>query len=243
MAVLYKTDMMLKTRKPKVTILTAALNEEKTIRRTIEGCLNVTQYKMEVFVVLDSKTTDKTAEVAKRAGARVIHAGKWLGKGAALRKANKYATGDYIVQIDADYQFLPSDIPKLIEPLRIGFDVTLGSRFRPGSKVDNGAVTKFRRFGIFFLSLATSLFARQRITDVLAGFKAFKTNVLKDINIQVDHYGYEAEEVIKAAQKGYKILDVPVHFKKRIVGNSNVIPLKHGFMFLWTIIKTGLRLK
>ncbi len=235
--------MISKTYKPKVSILIAALNEEKNIKRTVEDCLKIKEYNIEVFVVLDSKTTDTTKEVAEKAGAKIIHTGTWLGKGAALRKANKYATGDYIVQIDADYQFLPSDIPKLIDPLRSGFDVALGSRFRPGAKVDNGAVTKFRRFGIFFLSLATSLFAGQRITDVLAGFKAFKTHVMKDINIQIDHYGYEAEEVIKAAQKGYKILDVPVHFKKRSVGSSHVMPLKHGFMFLGTILKVGLRLQ
>lgn len=235
--------MSLKPNKPTVSIFIAALNEEKNIKKTIDECLKIKKYNMEVFVVLDSKTTDKTKKVAEKAGAKVIHTGKWQGKGAALRKAQKRATGDYIVQIDADYQFLPRDIPYLIKPLQNGFDVTLGSRYIPGAIVDKEAVTPFRRFGIFFLSLATSFFSGQRITDVLAGFKAFRTQVFKDINIQVDHYGYEAEEVIRAAQKGYKILDVPVHYKKRSTGKSNVTPLKHGFMFLWTIIKTGLRLK
>lgn len=234
--------MKRKNAKPRVSVLIAALNEEKNIKKTVEECLKIKKYKMEIFVVLDSKTIDNTKEAAEKAGAKVIHTGKWKGKGAALKYANKYIKGDYIVQMDADYQFLPRDIPKLIEPLRNNFDVTLGSRYIYGAKVNKGAVTLFRRFGIFFLSLATSLFSGQRITDVLAGFKAFKASTLKDINIQIDHYGYEAEEVIKAAQKGYKILDVPVHYKKRAYGKSNVMPVKHGLMFLASIIKTGLKI-
>ena len=230
---------MTSSKKPIVTVLIAALNEEKNIKKTVDECFKIKEYDLEIFVVLDSKTTDNTKAVAEKAGARVIHTGKWLGKGAALRKANKHVKGDYIVQIDADYQFLPRDIPKLIEPLRNGYDVTLGTRYRKGANVDKGAVTKFRRFGIIFLSLATSIASKKWITDVLAGFKAFRTPVMKDINMKVDHYGYEAEEVIKAAKKGYKILDVPVHYKKRITGKSNVLPLKHGFMFLDTIIRTG----
>jgi glycosyltransferase involved in cell wall biosynthesis len=235
--------MKKKIKKPKVSILIAALNEEKNVKKTVEECFKIKEYEVEVLVVLDNKTTDDTKTVAEKAGARVIQTGRWKGKGAALRKANKYISGELTVQIDADYQFLPRDIPRMLAPLQNGYDVTLGSRYRQGSKVDKNAVTKFRRFGIIFLSLATSAFSRQIVTDVLAGFKAFRTPVLIDIDMQVDHYGYEAEVVIKAAQKGYKILDVPVHYKKRETGKSNVMPLKHGFMFLETILKVGLRMQ
>jgi len=235
--------MKQETVKPKVTVFIAALNEENIIEKTVKECLRLKKYDMEVIVVLDSKTTDNTKAVAEKAGARVIHTGKWKGKGAALRKANKFATGDFIVQLDADYQFLPRDIPKMIEPLRKSFDVTLGTRYRPGAIVHSGAVTRFRRFGIFFLSLTTSFFSGQRITDVLAGFKAFRKSVLQDINMKEDHYGYEAEVVIRAAQKGYKILDVPIEYRKREKGASNLIPIKHGFLFLGTILKVGMNSK
>jgi glycosyltransferase involved in cell wall biosynthesis len=222
---------------PHVSIMIAALNEEKNIKKVVVECLKLRNIKPEVLVVLDSKTRDNTKEVAEKAGARVIHTGKWKGKGAALRIAQKQVKGDYIVQIDADYQFLPRDIPKLIKPLLNGYDVALGSRYEKGSKVEKGSVTNFRRFGIHFLSFVTSLACMQSISDVLAGFKAFKTDVMKKIHMTSDHYGYEAEEVIKAAKKGYKIINVPIEYKKRLEGSSNVIPLKHGFMFLGTIIK------
>lgn len=231
-----------KSKKPTISVLIAALNEENIIKKTVDECFSIVDYSMDVYVVLDDKTTDKTAQVAKKAGAKIIKTGKWLGKGAALRKALPYATADYTVLIDADYQFLPRDIPKLINPLQDGYDVTLGTRYEKGAKVEAKSVTPLRRFGIYFLSLATSIACRQRVTDVLAGFKAFKTPVLNDLHMEIDHYGYEAEVVIKAAQKGYKILNVPIQYKQRKAGKSNVNPIKHGTMFLGSILKVWLKL-
>ena len=222
---------------PFVTIMIAALNEEKNIAKVVKECISLKDLKTEILVAIDSKTTDRTKEVAEKAGARVINTGKWRGKGAALRFAQKYVKGDYVVQIDADYQFLPKDIPNLINSLLDGYDVALGSRFEKGAKMEKDSVTAFRQLGIHFLSLATSIACGQRVTDMLAGFKAFKTDVLKDINITVDHYGYEAEEIIKAAKKGYKIVNVPISYKKRIEGKSKLMPIKDGFMFLNTIVK------
>lgn len=229
-------------KKPTVTITIAALNEEKVIAKTVKECLKLQQYDLQVLVVLDSKTTDKTQEVAEKAGATVIQTGKWKGKGAALRKASKYIKGDFVVQIDADYQFMPFDIPKFITALQNGYDVALATRYEKGANVYDGSVTPLRQFGIHFLSLATSIAAGQRVTDMLAGFKAFKTKVLKDINMKEDHYGYEAEVIIKAAQKKYKIKNIPITYKKRLIGNSNLMPIKDGFLFLGTILKVGLRL-
>lgn len=224
---------------PFVTIMIAALNEEKNIAKVVKECLSLKNLKTEILVVIDSKTTDRTKEVAEKAGARVIHTGKWKGKGAALRLGQKYIRGDYVVQIDADYQFLPRDIPKLINALVNGYDVALGSRFEKGAKMEKDSVTALRQFGIHFLSFATSIASGQRVSDMLAGFKAFKTGVLKDINITVDHYGYEAEEIIKAAKKGYKIINIPIEYKKRIAGNSKLTPIKDGIMFLNTIISVA----
>lgn len=231
---------MIQQKKPTVSITIAALNEEKIISKTVKECLKIRDFNVEVFVVIDSKTTDNTQKVAEKAGATVIDTGKWKGKGAALRKAMKSLNGDFVVQIDADYQFMPYEIPKMIKPLMNGYDVTLGSRYEKGSRVHKNSVTKFRRIGIWGLSLATSIAAGIRVTDVLAGFKAFKIEVLKDIKMKENQYGYEAEVVIRAAQKGYKIKNVPITYKRRTEGNSNVVPLKDGFIFLGSIIKIGL---
>lgn len=232
-----------KEKKPKVTITMAALNEEKVIGKALEECFKLEKlYDLQVLVVLDSKTTDDTAGVAKKAGATVIQTGKWRGKGYALRKATKFIKGDYTIQIDADYQFMPSDIPKFMDALQNGYDVALATRYEKGAKVSKDSVTPFRQFGIHFLSLATSIAAGQRVTDMLAGFKGFKTKVLKDIDMKEDHYGYEAEVIIKAAQKKYKITNIPITYKKRVFGVTKLMPIKDGFLFLQTIIKIGLDL-
>lgn len=233
--------MKIKKRKPLISVMIAALNEEKNIQRTINETLKIKKhYNLEILVVLDSKTTDKTAEVSKKLGAKVIHTGKWLGKGAALRLALPKAKGDIIIQMDADYQFMPHDIPKLVKPLLEGFDVALGSRYERGGKPEKGSVTKLRRSGIFFLSLVTSVFCGQMVTDMPAGFKAFRRDVLEDIDMRIDHYGYEAEVIIRAAQKKYKIINIPITYKKRVKGNSKLIPFKDGYLFLKTILSIGL---
>lgn len=225
--------------KPRITVTMAALNEADVIGRSIKECYDVKDFDIEVLVVLDDKTTDHTADVATAAGARVIQTGAWQGKGAALRKAMPYVNGEYVIQLDADYQFMPFDIPKMMAPLLNGTaDVTLATRYEPGAVVEDDSVTSFRKFGIWALSLATSIAIGQRVTDMLAGYKAFRRSVLEDINMRVDHYGYEAEVIIRAAQKGYRIKNVPITYRKRAAGKSNLNPLKHGFLILGSILKT-----
>jgi glycosyltransferase involved in cell wall biosynthesis len=226
-------------KKPTVTVLIPALNEEKTIERMIVDCLKMDKYDVTALVVIDSKTVDRTDIVAKKAGAKVVY-GKGLGKGSTVRSSIPYIKGEYIVQIDADYQFIPKDLPKMIEPLLKGYDVTLGTRYQKGAHVENGSVSALKLFGSYFLSLVTSIAAGQRITDVMAGYKGFKTKVLIDLNPKTNHFGYEAELVVRAAKKRYKIVNVPITYKKRIVGNSSVSSIKHGFLVLQTIIKTAL---
>ncbi len=227
--------------KPKVTITMAALNEEDVIGKTVRECLEVKDYDIEVLVILDGKTTDRTAEVAAKEGAIIVQTGEWKGKGAALRAAMPLVKGDYVLQMDADYQFMPFDIPKMIEPLRTGYDMTVGSRYEFGAFTEYKSVTPVRHFGIWLLSLVTSWAAGQRVSDMPAGYKGFRKPVLKDIGMQVDHYGYEAEVIIRAAQKGYRIKNVPITYRRRPAGRSNLVPIKHGLLILSSIIKTALK--
>lgn len=228
--------------KPSLTVIIPAVNEESIIKKIVQDSLKHKQYKITVLVVIDSKTTDRTKPEAIKAGAKVIHAGSNKGKGAAFRYVIPYLKSDYAIQIDADYQFLPSEIPKLIEPLRKNYDVTLGTRYQKGAYVEKESVSVLKYFGSLFLSLATSLFARQRISDVMAGFKAFKTPALKKIAPTTNHFGYEAELVIKAAQNNYRIKNVPISYKKRTSGRSSVDSIKHGALVLETILRIGFRI-
>lgn len=226
-------------KKATLTVLIPALNEEKLIGKIVKDCFEVKNYIVDVLVVIDCKTNDNTEQEARKYGARVIW-GEKPGKGSSVKYSLEYLKGDYVVQIDSDYQFVPQDIPKMIEPLIKGYDVTLGTRYQEGSNVEKGSVTLLKLIGSYTLSLITSLCARKRITDVMAGFKGFKTSVLKNLNPQVSHFGYEAELVIRAAQKKYKIKNIPITYRKRASGRSSVNSIKHGFLVLGTIMKTAL---
>jgi glycosyltransferase involved in cell wall biosynthesis len=221
-----------------ISVIVPAYNEEKNIEKILLNIKKLSQYKLQILVAVDSKTTDNTAKIAKQNKAEVLLTKKTLGKGDVIRQAISQIKGDYAIQIDADSQFLPSDIPKLIKPLEEGYDVTLGTRYQKGAHVQKGSVSPIKRFGSFFLSAATSVGCGVRITDVMAGFKAFKTPVLKKIKPKDPYFGYEAELVIKAAKRKYKILNVPISYKKRIIGQSTVNSLKHGFEVLQTIVST-----
>lgn len=231
----------MKTERPRVTILIPAVNEEKTIEKIVRDCLSLRQYSINVLVIVDAKTNDNTRRIAQKSGAKVIHIGAGSGKGTAIRKSLPYIKGDIVVQIDADYQFQPNEIPLLVGPLLNSYDVTLGTRYQKGARVEKGSVSLPKRIGSFVLSLVTSIFAKQIITDVMAGFKGFKTPVLKELKPEVDHFGYEAELVLKAANKHLKILNVPITYKARPSGHSNVNSVKHGVLVLFTILKTGIK--
>lgn len=226
--------------KPKVSILIPALNEEKNIQKIIKECLKLKQYKLQILVAVDGKTTDNTEYLAKKEKVDVVRIKKTGGKGTTFKYSIPHLKGDYVAQIDADCQFSPKEIPKLITPLLSGFDLSLGTRYQKGSNVEKGSVTALKLIGSFVLSFLTSYFSRQRITDVMAGFKAVKLNVLKQLNIQTPHFGYEAELVIKAAKKNYKITNVPISYKKRIAGSSNVRIIKHGILTTLSILRFGI---
>lgn len=230
-------------RKIHIDIIIPAFNEESVIAPTIRDCLALSSYRTHVIVFVDGKTSDKTATVAKAAGATVVKTHVKSGKGALIRLALRHLSSDFVVQIDADHQFQPQEIPKLLEPLRKGYDITLATRYQRGSLVEMYSVSFLRLFGSAFLSRITSFFANQKVTDVMAGFKAFKREILLDLSPQTDHFGYEAELVIKAAQKEYRIKNVPITYTARAGGRSSVSSLKHGFLVLATIIKYGLTKK
>lgn len=225
--------------KPFVTVIVPAYNEEKNIKKIIQNIKKLKNFKLQILVAIDSKTTDETEKIARKENVEILSTKQTRGKGDVIRQAIKLIKGDYAIQIDADSQFLPIDIPKMIKPLLIGYDVTLGTRYQKGAKVEKNSVTLVKRVGSYLLSFTTSIFAGLLITDVMAGFKAFKTPVLKNIIPKTSHFGYEAELVIRAAQKGYKIINVPIQYKKREIGQSTVNSIKHGLLVLGTILKTG----
>lgn len=230
---------MQKRDKPTVSIIIPSVNEGKILTKVYNDCKKLQNFDLDIVIVISNMSSAATKNEAKNSGAKVLNIGDKLGKGTAVKYAIPHINSEYVVQIDADYQFLPEEIPQLISPLLNGYDVSLGTRYEKGSNLEMESVSYIRLSGSYLLSLITSVFAKQRITDVMAGFKAFKTRVLKDLDPQTNHFGYEAELVVRAAKRGYKIKNVPISYKKRIVGKSTVSSIKHGMLVFDTIINTA----
>ena len=223
-----------------ISVIIPAYNEGKPIKQVIKDILQVAKsYPLEIIVVNDG-SHDDTATVAKKAGAhKVITHRVNMGKGAAFRTGLKNAKGEYVVQIDADRQLYASEIPKLVTPLQNGFDVVLGARYSILSFIKPGSLSFLNMSGNLFLSFCASIFSGKMIPDVMTGFKAFKKKVALDINPNANHFGYEAELVVKAAKKNYRIKNILISTRKRETGKSNLRIVKHGLLVLTTIINSS----
>lgn len=221
----------------KISVVIPAYNEEKNIEETIQRVRN-TGEDYEIIVV-DDGSVDDTHKLARDAGVIAFRFEENRGKGAAFRKGIEEATGDIIVQVDADSQFMPEEIPKLIQPiLDDEADAALCSRFTKGAVIEEGALSLRNKAGNYIDSLLTSLVCLHRVTDVQAGFKAFRSEDLKQLRFKEDHFGYEPELVILAKRRGLRIVDVPILYKKRRGGQSNINFIKDAYNITKTILRT-----
>ena len=165
------------------------------------------------------------------------------GKGYAIRVGVKNAARKLQAQIDADSQFPPEELPGLVDPILKGkADIVFASRFVKGSTIQKGSLTRMRRLANFVVSGFTSVLCGKRFTDVNAGFKAWKSSVIKDIDFRCTHFAYEPEIAIKGMDKGYKFVEVPVNYKGRQLGITNVKLLRDGVIIPLYLLRLKLSL-
>jgi glycosyltransferase involved in cell wall biosynthesis len=213
-----------------------AYNEEKTIGTVVKQTL---QYVDEV-IVMDDHCTDNTREEALKAGAMVRSTSSGKGAGKAIRigigNAINIYQPDAIVLLDGDGQHNPDDIPSMLSLLK-DFDMIVTSRFMDNSAFTN--MPKYRKFGIQCINFAYNFGAKFKIRDSQCGLRAFRANVLRDMNLQENGFGYSVEMLVKARAKGYKIIEIPtvVHYHKDFKQNSSMNPVIHGLGVLLVTLK------
>lgn len=160
------------------------------------------------------------------------------GKGDAIRTGIMRARGKYIVEFDADLQFDAHDILFLLSPLVQGkADMTLGSRFMSGSHCQAGSTPFLRTLGNKIFSLYSSLVFGRKITDALAGLKAWRREITESFELTSFTFTYEIELFAKAIRKKYRVMDVPVRFCIRSKGKSKVGILKTGLRIIRDVLK------
>ena len=211
-----------------VIVTVPAFNEEKSIKDVVSSIRKVmsrNRYSYKILVV-DDGSNDKTAEIAKKSGAVVYSHPKNYGLAETFRTEIEKSLelgADVIVHIDADMQYKPEEIPKLIKEIEKGYDLVLGSRFR--GKIEHMPLIK--KFGNIAFSKAVSQIVGFKISDAQTGFRAFTKKVAKSVSITSNHT-YTQEQIIRAVKAKFKIIEVPIYFAKRD-GKSRLITNNFGY--------------
>lgn len=207
----------------KLVITIPAYNEEKTIGKVLEDIkevMNKTKYNYRLLVV-DDGSKDKTAEIAKKAGAKVYSHPYNLGLAEAFRTELQQCLemgADIIVHTDADGQYNAKDIPKLIKEVENGYDLVLGNRFAGGLE----KMPLIKKLGNKIFSWAISKIIKYKVQDCQTGFRAFNKCVAK-INI-ISKHTYTQEQIIRVIKNKMKIKEIPTYFyarngKSRLISN------------------------
>lgn len=224
----------------KLTIIIPVYNEEKTIRKIIDRVkrVNFGKWGREIIVVNDCSTDGTKKELAKiktQKDFQIINHEVNKGKGAAIRTGIGKATGDYLIIQDADFEYDPNDILKLIKVVEKTNNVVVyGSRFN-GKHED----TIFgHKFGNQMLTFITNLLFGLKITDMETCYKLMPRSVYTSLNIQSQRFNFEPEVTAKIAKKGISIVEVPVSYKKRgFSEGKNLKWWSDGPVAIWTLLR------
>lgn len=221
------------------SIVIPVYNEERTIARVIAR-LAALPFPKELIVV-DDCSRDRTREVLQRlqglAGVKLIFKEVNEGKGAALRTGFEQVAGDLVVVQDADLEYDPADIPKVLEPLiRDQADVVFGSRFIGEEIRDKSWL---HRFGNWILTASSNLFTGIRLTDMETCYKAFRRDVLADLRLVQNRFGVEPEMTAKLARLGYRIQEVPISYHARGYKDGKKIGVRDLFKAIYCIVRYG----
>ena len=226
----------------KLRIIIPCYNEENTIKTVLEKIKNQNEFKKEI-VVIDDFSTDKTRTILendlKEEIDQLILNPKNYGKGYSIKKGIDKATGDIILIQDADLEYDPNDYGKLINPIKKDVaDVVYGSRFLGGG--ETRVLYFWHTIGNKFLTLLSNMLSNLNLTDMEVGYKVFKADVLKNLKLEENRFGFEPEITAKIAKKNLRIFEVSISYFGRKYNEGKKITWKDGFSAIRCIIKYNL---
>jgi len=219
-----------------------AYNEEDRVADIVRGAAK----HVDVVVVVDDGSTDSTSSKAREAGAMILTLPVNIGYGGALQAGYRYAQSngfDALVQLDADGQHAPEDIPALLEPIMEGrCDLALGSRFL---NPDSWHATFFKRAGMRFFSFLIRIFAGQRVTDPTTGFQAMNRRLIERVasGAYPDDYP-DADVIVMLLREKFRIREVGVTMKPPPPGksmHSGLKPLYYTVKMILSVLVVMIR--
>ncbi len=226
---------MSETQDPDVTVIVPALNEQATIAEVVDRLLAL-PLRLQV-VVVDDGSTDETPTILSRYGSRitVVTNERPGGKGMAIRSGMAHARGKVVVIQDADLEYSPEEIPKLVQPILDGvYGVVYGTRFahgmHPGMALPNKLVN-------VLLRLAVKVLYGRRLTDEATCYKAFRRQLLHDMELECERFEFCPEVTAKAIRMGEHIHEEPISYEPRSKEAGKKIRWTDAPDAFWTLLK------
>jgi glycosyltransferase involved in cell wall biosynthesis len=225
----------------RVSVVMPCFNERATIAQVVERVL-AAPFSKELIIVDDGSTDGTrdvlTSEIQALADVRVILQPVNRGKGAALHRGFREATGDVVVVQDADLEYDPEDIVGLIEPIVRGHaDVVYGSRFLGGP---HRVLYYWHSVGNFLLTTLSNMVTDLNLTDMETCYKAFRREVIQSLELREERFGFEPEVTVKVARdQKLRIFEVPITYRGRRYDEGKKIGLKDAFRALYCLGKYG----
>lgn len=236
---------------PVLSVIIPAYNERATLDEVIRRVERLACAK-EILIV-DDGSTDGTAEyvrkLADQAGVQALFHSRNLGKGAAVRTALAQATGAVIVVQDADREYDPADIERLIEPILNGqADVVYGSRFsqcgRANSKSEQAGGDaaglkdpRLHRAANWLLTWLSNRFTGLALSDMETCYKAMRREVAAELVLRENRFGFEPEFTAKIARNGWRVVEAPISYNARSRSAGKKIGLLDGLRAIWCIVR------
>lgn len=230
----------------KLSVLVPVYNEERTLEEVVRRVCAVEMPKE--IILVDDGSKDRSRDILDRLKdqstrvndplnqIKVFFQPENQGKGAAIKTAIGHVTGDVVIVQDADLEYDPKDYPSLLEPIQDGSaDVVYGTRFAGGGA--HRVLFFWHSLGNRMLTLLSNMLTNLNLSDMEVGYKVFRAEVLKSIELKSNRFGFEPEITMKLAKKRYRFYEVPISYHGRTYEEGKKITWKDGLAALYYMIR------